>query len=48
MAILCLGDRSLHLDGYGFIGELALDGSIDGTAYFPFERPTPHPTGSTS
>jgi hypothetical protein len=25
MAILCLG-RSLRLDGYGFIGELALDG----------------------
>src|SRR5450631_1113636 len=28
MAILCLGNRSLHLDGYGFIGELALDGSV--------------------
>jgi len=26
MAIRCLG-RSLRLDGYGFIGELALDGS---------------------
>jgi hypothetical protein len=28
MAILCLGNRSLHLDGYGFIGELALEGSV--------------------
>jgi hypothetical protein len=27
MAILCLG-RSLRLDGYAFIGELALDGSV--------------------
>jgi magnesium chelatase family protein len=27
MAILCLG-RPLRLDGYGFIGELALDGSV--------------------
>jgi magnesium chelatase family protein len=28
MAILCLGNRCLRLDGYGFIGELALDGSV--------------------
>ena len=27
MAIVCL-DRSLRLDGYAFIGELALDGSV--------------------
>src|SRR5471030_158439 len=28
MAILCLGNSSLRIDGYGFIGELALDGSV--------------------
>jgi magnesium chelatase family protein len=28
IAILCLGNRTLRLDGYGFIGELALDGSV--------------------
>jgi magnesium chelatase family protein len=28
MAILCLGDRALCLDGHAFIGELALDGSV--------------------
>jgi hypothetical protein len=28
MAILCLGNRSLRLDCYGFIGELAVDGSV--------------------
>jgi hypothetical protein len=27
MAILCLGNSSLRIEGYGFIGELALDGS---------------------
>ncbi len=28
MAILCVGNRGLRLDGVGFIGELALDGSV--------------------
>jgi predicted ATPase with chaperone activity len=28
MAILCLGNTSLGIDGHGFIGELALDGSV--------------------
>jgi predicted ATPase with chaperone activity len=28
MAILCLGNSSLRIDGCGFIGELALDGSV--------------------
>ncbi|HZK73651.1 MAG TPA: ATP-binding protein [Clostridia bacterium] len=28
MAILCLGSSSLRIDGYGFTGELALDGSV--------------------
>ncbi len=28
MAILCLGNEALHLDGQAFIGELALDGSV--------------------
>ena len=28
MAILCLGNRTLRLEGHGFIGELALDGSV--------------------
>lgn len=28
MAILCLGRTGLRLDGYAFIGELALDGSV--------------------
>src|SRR5450631_2460271 len=28
MAILCLGNRTLRLDGLGFIGELSLDGSV--------------------
>ena len=28
MAILCLGNRALRLDGMAFVGELALDGSV--------------------
>jgi len=28
MAILRLGNSSLRIDGYGFIGQLALDGSV--------------------
>jgi magnesium chelatase family protein len=28
MAVLCLENRTLQLDGHGFIGELALDGSV--------------------
>jgi hypothetical protein len=28
MAIFCLGNSSLRIDGYGFIGELALAGSV--------------------
>ena len=28
MPILCLGNRTLRLEGHGFIGELALDGSV--------------------